>query len=208
MGPSGGIIEGAPGTELDGVRLEIPAGALTGSVTIDAVFTDEEPELGPGARFVGPSFEFSPRGQSFAKPVKADVASGADTPRASRADDGRLPDVAARGRRDVGAGPAHLDDTELRDRRGEDARAGGGRREVAVHRCAATPAELPGLEPDERGRVYAPHVTLARSKHDMAFVAATTALATFASAPFRVGHVTLSESRSDRYQELHRAPLT
>lgn len=70
VGPAGAIIEGAAGTELDGVRLEIPAGAVSGTVTIDAVFTDEEPELGPGAQFVGPSFEFSPRAQTFAKPVR------------------------------------------------------------------------------------------------------------------------------------------
>lgn len=70
VGPAGGVIEGAAGSEFDGVRLEIPAGALSTAVTIDAVFTDEEPELGPGAHFVGPSFEFSPRAQTFAKPVK------------------------------------------------------------------------------------------------------------------------------------------
>ncbi len=68
-------------------------------------------------------------------------------------------------------------------------------------------ADLPGLKPDEHGRVYAPHVTLARSKHDTAFGDATTALADFASPPFLVSHVTLYESRSDRYQALHRAPL-
>lgn len=70
VGPAGGVIEGVAGSEFDGVRLEIPAGALSSAVTIDALFTDEEPELGPGAHFVGPSFEFSPRAQTFAKPVK------------------------------------------------------------------------------------------------------------------------------------------
>ncbi len=68
-------------------------------------------------------------------------------------------------------------------------------------------ADLPGLKPDEHGRLYAPHVTLARSKQDTAFGNATTALAEFTSPPFLVSHVTLYESRSDRYQALHRAPL-
>lgn len=68
-------------------------------------------------------------------------------------------------------------------------------------------ADLPGLEPDEHGRLYAPHVTLARSKHDTAFGAASIALADFSSPPFLVSHVTLYESRSDRYRALHRAPL-
>lgn len=70
VGPAGGVIEGAAGSDFEGVRLEIPARALTSPVTIDAVFTDEEPELGPGSHFVGPSFEFSPRAQPFSKPVK------------------------------------------------------------------------------------------------------------------------------------------
>jgi hypothetical protein len=73
VGPAGGVIEGAVGTDLQGLKLEIPAGALTSAITIDAAFTDEEPELGPGSNFVGPSFQFFPRAQTFAKPVKVTV---------------------------------------------------------------------------------------------------------------------------------------
>ena len=73
VGPAGGVIEGAAGTELEGLKLEIPAGALNSAVTIDAAFTDEEPELGPASNFVGPSFQFFPRAQAFAKPVKVTV---------------------------------------------------------------------------------------------------------------------------------------
>ncbi len=67
--------------------------------------------------------------------------------------------------------------------------------------------DLPGLKPEEHGRVYAPHVTLARSKEESAFAVATRELAPFASPPFLVGHVTLYVSRSDQYQALHRSPL-
>ncbi|MBE2253622.1 MAG: RNA 2',3'-cyclic phosphodiesterase [Myxococcus sp.] len=66
---------------------------------------------------------------------------------------------------------------------------------------------LPGVKPDEQGRPYAPHVTLARAKHGSAFEAATAALASLRSSPFVVGHLTLYESRHDVYRPLHRAPL-
>jgi RNA 2',3'-cyclic 3'-phosphodiesterase len=68
-------------------------------------------------------------------------------------------------------------------------------------------AELPGLKADEHERIYTPHVTLARSQQCTAFRDVLSALADFASPSFLVGHVTLYESRSDRYRALHRAPL-
>ncbi|MBL8918776.1 MAG: RNA 2',3'-cyclic phosphodiesterase [Myxococcaceae bacterium] len=67
--------------------------------------------------------------------------------------------------------------------------------------------QLPGLSPKEHERAFTPHVTLARSKHNAAFAEAATALSTLRSRPFTVAQLTLYESRADRYQALHRAPL-
>lgn len=66
---------------------------------------------------------------------------------------------------------------------------------------------LPGLSPKEHERAFTPHVTLARSKHNAAFAEVSKALAPLRSTPFTVAQLTLYESRSDRYQALHHAPL-
>lgn len=66
---------------------------------------------------------------------------------------------------------------------------------------------LPGVTEVERERTFSPHLTLARSKQGGAFDEVTTALEAFRSAPFRVGHLTLYESRHDEYRALHRATL-
>ena len=110
VGPAGGVIEGAAGTELEGLKLEIPAGALSNAVTIDAAFTDEEPELGPGSNFVGPSFQsVAPPKRARSRrvlPARAGVREAGEGDRAGRADDvgfvradhGDVPDVDSRGR--------------------------------------------------------------------------------------------------------------
>ncbi|MDX2014804.1 MAG: RNA 2',3'-cyclic phosphodiesterase [Myxococcaceae bacterium] len=67
--------------------------------------------------------------------------------------------------------------------------------------------DLPGVQPIERERPYAPHVTLARSKEGHPFGDLETSLRAFESAPFQVGHVTLYESTASEYRALHRASL-
>lgn len=67
--------------------------------------------------------------------------------------------------------------------------------------------ELSGVSPEEKSRVYAPHLTLARAKTGGTFDDALTSLQSFRSAPFPVEHLTLYESRHDEYRALHRAPL-
>ncbi|MBM4779430.1 MAG: hypothetical protein GQE15_17115 [Archangiaceae bacterium] len=66
VGAAGGTLK----DEVLGVTLEIPAGALTSSVTFDVEPMDDEVTLAPGSSFVGSGFRFSPSGQTFAKPVK------------------------------------------------------------------------------------------------------------------------------------------
>jgi hypothetical protein len=66
VGAAGGTLK----DELLGVTLEIPAGALTSTVTFDVEPMDDEVTLAPGSSFVGSGFRFSPSGQTFAKPVK------------------------------------------------------------------------------------------------------------------------------------------
>ncbi len=67
--------------------------------------------------------------------------------------------------------------------------------------------DLPGVQPIERERPYAPHVTLARSKDGHPFGALEASLRTFESPSFHVGHVTLYESTASEYRPLHRASL-
>src|SRR5262245_46043605 len=63
IGPSGGTAEGLEGTALEGVRLEVPEGALTESVVVDAIPIDEDVVLAdPLATFVGPKFALTPDG--------------------------------------------------------------------------------------------------------------------------------------------------
>jgi 2'-5' RNA ligase len=79
-----------------------------------------------------------------------------------------------------------------------------------LHRDAARALLLPdlkGVTADERERPYRPHVTLARSKSDSGLLAVAARLAGFRSLEFRVSHLTLYESRPERYQPLFRVNL-
>jgi hypothetical protein len=67
VGPKGAIVSGAPGTELDGVELTIPSGALDAMVQIDARVIADEPALGPTGYGVGPTFLFTPDGRTLAQ---------------------------------------------------------------------------------------------------------------------------------------------
>jgi 2'-5' RNA ligase len=67
--------------------------------------------------------------------------------------------------------------------------------------------DLSGVQPLERERPYAPHVTLARSKAGLPFDALEASLADFSTAPFRASHLTLYESTASEYRPLHRAAL-
>lgn len=68
-------------------------------------------------------------------------------------------------------------------------------------------APLPGVKVEERERHFTPHVTLARSKRETAFVELTRTLADFTTPNFFVDHLTLYESSSEVYRPLHQARL-
>jgi 2'-5' RNA ligase len=76
-----------------------------------------------------------------------------------------------------------------------------------IEPLAALQAELAqGYErPNEHP--YSPHVTLARAKRPRSFRPAVEALEGFRSAPFRVGTVTLFDSKDGTYLPLIEAPL-
>jgi hypothetical protein len=65
VGPSGGSIDA------DGVRLDIPAGALPNDVSISIVATTDAPP--PDYDGLSPVFEFSPDGLTFAKPARVAI---------------------------------------------------------------------------------------------------------------------------------------
>jgi len=67
--------------------------------------------------------------------------------------------------------------------------------------------DLKGVTADERERPYSPHVTLARSKSDSGLLAVAARLEGFRSLEFRVSHLTLYESRPERYRPLFRVNL-
>lgn len=66
---------------------------------------------------------------------------------------------------------------------------------------------LPGVKVEERERHFTPHVTLARSKRETAFVELTRTLADFTTPNFVVDHLTLYESSSEVYRPLHQVRL-
>lgn len=66
---------------------------------------------------------------------------------------------------------------------------------------------LPGLKTETKERHFTPHVTLARSKREAAFVELTKTLADFTTPNFLVDHLTLYESSHEVYRPLHRARL-
>lgn len=66
---------------------------------------------------------------------------------------------------------------------------------------------LPGVKVEERERHFTPHVTLARSKRETAFVELTRTLAGFTTPKFLVDGLTLYESSSEVYRPLHRVRL-
>lgn len=66
---------------------------------------------------------------------------------------------------------------------------------------------LPGVKVEERERHFTPHVTLARSKRETAFVELTRALADFTTPAFLVDHLTLYESSHEVYRPLHQVRL-
>ena len=75
VGAAGGTL-----TAANGVKIEIPAGALPSDVTITVT---EVPGAAPppGATPLGPTFQFGPDGQTFAQPVKVTLPwSGGDVP--------------------------------------------------------------------------------------------------------------------------------
>jgi RNA 2',3'-cyclic 3'-phosphodiesterase len=74
-------------------------------------------------------------------------------------------------------------------------------------RTALLLADLPGVQPIERERPYAPHVTLARSKDGHPFGDLEASLAGFESPAFSVDHLTLYESTASEYRPLHRVEL-
>jgi RNA 2',3'-cyclic 3'-phosphodiesterase len=67
--------------------------------------------------------------------------------------------------------------------------------------------DLSGVQPLERERPYAPHVTLARSKEGLPFKVLERSLSDFSTTPFHVSHLTLYESTSSEYRPLYRAAL-
>lgn len=73
VGPAGGTVTGAPGTALEGVSIEIPAGALGESTVIDAFAMEEDVVLGPTAAFVGPKFAIVPDGLALSSPARLTV---------------------------------------------------------------------------------------------------------------------------------------
>ncbi len=73
VGPAGGTVEGLPGTALEGVRLEIPAGALDRTVVLDAYPATEDVLLGPTASFVGPKVALLPDSAHFSAPIRLTV---------------------------------------------------------------------------------------------------------------------------------------
>lgn len=77
----------------------------------------------------------------------------------------------------------------------------------AEARASLLMADLPGVQPVERERAYAPHVTLARSKEGHPFGDLEASLATFRSPAFRVDHLTLYESTASEYRPLSRVEL-
>ncbi|MCA2978900.1 MAG: RNA 2',3'-cyclic phosphodiesterase [Myxococcaceae bacterium] len=67
--------------------------------------------------------------------------------------------------------------------------------------------DLPGVQPVERTRPYAPHVTLARAKVGLPFGDLEATLRDFAAPPFTARHVTLFESVASSYRAVHRSAL-
>jgi hypothetical protein len=75
VGPSGGVVE------TTGVRLIVPAGAVSSDTVISITTVSEAPPDGYDA--VSPIFQFGPEGLTFAQPVTVELAStvpGSDTP--------------------------------------------------------------------------------------------------------------------------------
>lgn len=66
---------------------------------------------------------------------------------------------------------------------------------------------LPGLKSETHERHFTPHVTLARSRREAAFVELTRTLADFTTPNFLVDHLTLYESSHAVYRPLHQVRL-
>lgn len=73
IGPEGGEVVGAPGTPFQGVRLQIPAGALEGPVYISITQAPESPPLPVTAVRCGPMFAIRPAGLALKVPAIATV---------------------------------------------------------------------------------------------------------------------------------------
>ena len=72
IGPEGGVLEGAAGTQLEGVRVDIPEGALaeTATLTVTPTSIDDNP-LPAGAFGIGAWFEIE--GATLALPARVTV---------------------------------------------------------------------------------------------------------------------------------------
>lgn len=74
VGPRGGVLVGADGTGFEGVRLELPEGALGAATALDLVGTlTDVPPSSETSRFVGVHVGFSPDGLALAKPARLRV---------------------------------------------------------------------------------------------------------------------------------------
>jgi len=70
IGPEGGTLTGERGTALEGVTLEIPAGALAETITVTISPTVDESALPEAAQRVGPQFLLEPEGTMLAAPAR------------------------------------------------------------------------------------------------------------------------------------------
>jgi hypothetical protein len=73
IGVQGGELVGEKGTALEGVRMVIPAGALSGDTQLEIKVAAQEAQLPGGAVRVGPQLEISPAGTVLAQPVQLTV---------------------------------------------------------------------------------------------------------------------------------------
>ena len=69
VGAEGAIVSGVAGSELEGVELTVPRGALENTITIDARIIADEPVLSAVGSAVGPTVLITPEGQALAQPA-------------------------------------------------------------------------------------------------------------------------------------------
>src|SRR5215213_3061234 len=69
VGPEGGELVGLPGTPFEGVRLEIPPGALSGTTALAILRADSTTPLPVTAVRCGPMFSLQPAGLALKLPA-------------------------------------------------------------------------------------------------------------------------------------------